>query len=76
MSEIVYCKLCRTDFEALDNEIASYMCPNCSKSKSKIKILDHVSFKYLTELNGSDETLSPKPKNISSNDVKRETHEP
>ena len=42
--------------EALTQEIASYSCPNVLKSKSKLKMLDSVSLKYLTKIDDSSET--------------------
>lgn len=45
--------------EALTQEIGSYLCPNTSKLKGKVKVLDSVSLKYLTELNGLRQPQDP-----------------
>lgn len=48
-----------TSNEALTQEVASYSCPNQPKPKGKLKMLDQVSLKYLTEVNTSSETQDP-----------------
>lgn len=58
-SELWYCKQCGTYHEASTQEVASYMCPKLGESKGKLKMLDSVSFKYLTEINSSSETQDP-----------------
>lgn len=58
-SEILRCTRCGIEYEALTQEIASYSCPNCTKSKPKLKMLDSVSLKSLTELVFSSETQPP-----------------
>lgn len=75
MSELVYCKNCRNEFDATTEEVASYMCPKCSKPKTKLKILDHVRNLSLTKVDESDETQTPKQTINSTNDVKRKTHD-
>jgi Zn finger protein HypA/HybF involved in hydrogenase expression len=74
MSEIVYCKICRKEFDATTEEVASYLCPNCPKPKPKLKIIDHVRKLNLTKVVESDETQSPSKQFNSTNDVKRKTY--
>lgn len=66
MNEIVICKLCGNDFDALTQEIASYICPKCSKRKDKVKVLDAVSSKELTGFPVLRKTQGP----ISSQTIK------
>lgn len=47
-SEIIHCKQCGNEFEAMTQEVASYLCPKCPKVKESTKMLDRVSQKYLT----------------------------
>ena len=71
---VEYCKNCKTEIEATTEEVASYLCPKCMKSKSKIKILDHVRNLSLTKGNGYNDDLPHKTK--FNSDVKKDTHEP
>lgn len=58
-TEIFICKHCGKEHEALTQEVASYICPKLRKQKEKVKVLDQVSLKYLTEINSSSETQEP-----------------
>ncbi len=74
MSEIVYCKICKTEFEATTEEVASYLCHNCMKLKSKFKILDHVRNLSLTKDNGYNDDEPHKQTDTSSRE--KDDHEP
>ena len=58
-SEFFICKQCGKEHEALTQEIASYTCPNQPKLKRKLKVLDEVREKYLTDLNGLRQPQDP-----------------
>lgn len=66
-SEIFVCKRCGNEHEALTQEIASFSCPNLSKTKTKLKVLDSVSLNLLTELINSSETQDLKTNSVSQN---------
>lgn len=58
-SEIFVCRHCGEEHEALTQEIGSYQCPKLRKQQGKVKVLDKVMDKYLTEFNSSSETQDP-----------------
>lgn len=71
---IEYCKKCRKEFDATTEEVASYLCHKCMKSKSKFKILDHVRNLSLTKDNGYNDHEPHKQTDIST--VKKDDYEP
>lgn len=48
-SEFVRCSKCREIYEASHDDLATYQCPKCYKTKGKVKMFDSDSFKKLTE---------------------------
>ncbi len=65
-SEIIHCKQCGNEFEAMTQEVASYLCHKCPKQKKSIKMLDQVSQKYLT----ANEVLSQTHESKLNSDLK------
>lgn len=56
---IVYCKHCGNEYDALTEEVGSYICPICAKTKGKHKKLDSVRLKSLTEKGTLTEAQDP-----------------
>ena len=59
-SEIFICTRCGKEHEAINQDIASYLCPNLPKLKTKLKVLDQVRIKSLTKKDTLSESQEPK----------------